>query len=291
METHTDITRKFIFEEADIRGETISLQQTCTDIFANHQYAPSVERLLGEFVTATVLLSTTIKFSGILTLQARSEGEVPLIMAECTSDQKVRAIARGAEQARSADFHTLLSNGQLAITITPEEGQAYQSVVPLTGDDLASCLEAYFVQSEQLATRIWLASDPKACGGLLLQQLPIQIDDNHQHRQESWEHACQLAATVTAEELLELDSEALLFRLYHQDKVRLFEPVPVEFQCSCSWERSATALSALPREELDQMLAENDNISIHCEFCNHHYHFDREAITKLFKEHNTPPLH
>jgi len=117
IKTKADITRKFIFEDADIRGETVGLSKTCIDILANHQYAPSVERLLCEFMSAATLLSTTIKFEGLLILQARSEGEIPIIMAECSSQRKVRAIARGAELASSDHFQTLLSNGQLAITM------------------------------------------------------------------------------------------------------------------------------------------------------------------------------
>ena len=281
MKTQADITRKFIFEDADIRGETVGLSKTCKDILANHQYAPSVERLLCEFMSAATLLSTTIKFEGLLILQARSEGEIPIIMAECSSERKVRAIARGAELASSDHFQTLLSNGQLAITIDPRVGNAYQGIVPLDGDNLAQCLESYFAQSEQLATRIWLASEGNDCGGLLLQQLPAQIEQDSQQRADQWQHVCQLADTVRPEELLELDSADLLFRLYHQEKVRLFEARNVEFQCSCSWQRSGAALATLPRTELADMLEEQGQIEVNCEFCNHNYKFGAEEISRL----------
>lgn len=291
MKSQPDTTQKFIFEDADIRGEIVALSKTCSDIFANHQYAPSVERLLGEFMCAATLLSTTIKFEGLLTLQARSDGQIPIIMAECNSRQKVRAIARGAEQASSDDFKTLLNNGQLAITIEPTDGKAYQGIVPLDGESLAQCLESYFAQSEQLATRLWLACEGDRCGGLLLQQLPMQIESNPQHRADHWQHLCQLAETIRPEELLELDSEELLFRLYHQDPLRIFEPQDVEFQCSCSWQRSGAALATLPRPELEEMLKEQGLIEVNCEFCNYNYSFGAEEISKLIDGDEPTQLH
>jgi molecular chaperone Hsp33 len=291
MKSTVDITRKFIFDAADIRGETVDLRQTCSDIFANHQYAPSVERLLGEFIGAVTLLSTTIKFDGLLTLQARSEGEIPVIMAECSHDQKVRAIARGAEEARTEEFQQLLTNGQLAITISPTNGKAYQSIVPLEGRNLAECLENYFLQSEQLATKIWLASNQTDCGGLLLQQLPVQINSSIDHREEQWQHVCQLANTIQPQELLELDSAQLLMRLFHQDKVHIFKPKAVKFQCSCNRERSSSALAALPPAELEEMLLEQGKISINCEFCNHHYLFDRRQLSPLLGENISTQIH
>ncbi len=291
MKSQSDITRKFIFENADIRGETVVLSKSCSDILANHQYAPSVERLLSEFICAATLLSTTIKFEGLLTLQVRSDGEIPLIMAECSSEQKVRAIARGAELASSDDFQTLLGNGQLAITIEPKDGKAYQGIVPLEGESLAQCLESYFAQSEQLATRLWLACEGDRCAGLLLQQLPMQIEQNTQPRAEYWQHVCQLAETIRPEELLELDSEELLFRLYHQEQVLMFEPYNVEFHCSCSWQRSGAALATLPRPELDEILKEQGQIEVNCEFCNYNYSFGPEEISQLIDGDEPTQLH
>tara|TARA_B110000444_G_C18810882_1_gene582522 strand:+ start:791 stop:1666 length:876 start_codon:yes stop_codon:yes gene_type:complete len=281
MKRKSDIIRNFIFENTDIRGEVVALSKTCNDILANHQYGASVERLLSEFICAATLLSTTIKFEGLLTLQARGTGEIPLIMAECSSEQKVRAIARGAEQASSNNFQTLLCNGQLAITIDPKNGKTYQGIVPLDGENLAECLESYFVHSEQLATRIWLAHKNGNCGGLLLQQLPKKIDQSPEHRANQWQHICQLAETIKPQELIELNVEELLFRLYHQEKVRIFEPKDVEFQCSCSWENSIAVLATLSHSELEELLEEQGEIEVNCEFCNYNYSFGATQISAL----------
>jgi molecular chaperone Hsp33 len=268
-----DVTRKFLFENADIRGEIVHLDAAYAEITGIHQYAPGVSRLLGEFLATTVLLSTTIKFEGRLILQAQSDGDIPLIMAECSNTLEVRAIASGAEQATASEFSSLLRDGQLAITIEPLSGQRYQGIVPLEGHNLATCLEHYFANSEQLATRLWLASDASRAAGLLLQQLPAQLTRDAAQRSAQWQHLCTLAETTAAEELLATDQQSLLFQLFHQDPLRLFEEEPVRFACSCSRERCLSALLALGPTELGELLAEENPIIIDCEFCNQQYAF------------------
>jgi molecular chaperone Hsp33 len=281
-----DSTRKFLFERADIRGEIVHIDQAYAEITAIHQYAPGVSRLLGEFLAAAVLLSTTIKFEGRLILQAQSQGEIPLLMAECRNDLSIRAIARGAEQARATDFSDLLRDGQLAITIEPDTGQRYQGIVPLAGDSLAKAIEHYFENSEQLATRLWLASDGERAAGLLLQQLPSQVTPDATERSEQWAHTCILADTVKGSEVLESEQEELLYQLFNQDPLRIFSAETVRFACSCSRERSQGALLALGEQELHSLLDEAEPICIDCEFCNQQYLFTRQD---LVGESETPP--
>lgn len=278
----SDLSQRFIFDNADIRGETVHLDCALQDILTVHQYAPGVSQLIGEFLVAAVLLSTTLKFEGKLILQARSERQVPLIMVECTNTLQIRAIVRGAEGATSSQFAQLLGNGQLAITVDPAQGKRYQSIVPLVEDSLAHSLDAYFVQSEQLATRFWLAADQHRAGGMLLQQLPAQEETDTARRDQQWQHACALAATVKKDELLELSAGQLLHRLYHENPVRLFEPSPVAFQCSCSRERTLNALASINRDEIEDILREQGNITMDCEFCNQQYQFKREDLAELF---------
>jgi molecular chaperone Hsp33 len=274
-----DVTRKFVFENADIRGEIVHLDAAYGEITGIHQYAPGVSRLLGEFLAAAVLLSTTIKFEGRLILQAQSNGDIPLIMAECSNTLDIRAIANGAEQATASEFSSLLRDGQLAITIEPLSGRRYQGVVPLEGDNLAACLEHYFANSEQLATRLWLASDGTRAAGLLLQQLPAQVTGDAALRSIQWQHLCTLAETTTAEEVLATDQQSLLYHLFHQDPLRLFEQETVRFACSCSRDRCFSALLALGPVELEELLAEEDPIVIDCEFCNQQYAFGAADLT------------
>mgnify|MGYP006270751663 CR=1 FL=1 len=273
-----DAVRRFLFTNADVRGEVARVDAALAQALASHAYAPGVRVLLGEFLAAAVLLATTLKFQGRLTLQARSDGQVPLIMAECRSDLSVRAIARGAQAATAERFAELLQDGQLALTVEPDRGQRYQGIALLQNESLAASLDAYFAQSEQLHTRFWLASDGRRAAGFLLQQLPSQVTLDPRQREAQWAHACTLAATIEAEELLSLSAEALLYRLYHQDPVRVFEPRPVAFRCSCSRARSRNALRVLGEAEIRDLLREQGAVTMDCEFCNARYVFEAAEL-------------
>lgn len=276
--TNCDGTLRFLFEEADIRGQTVHLDRSFRDITEIHQYAPGVNQLLGEFLAAVTLLSSTLKFDGKLILQARSQGQVPLLMAECDRDYHLRAIARGAEQATARHFDQLLGSGQLVLTIDPDQGQRYQGIAPLDGESLAASLDAYFQQSEQLQTRFWLAANQHVASGMLLQQLPAQVTADQAVREQQWQHACTLAQTITERELLDLQAEQLLHRLFHQEPLRVFDPAPVEFSCDCSRERTFNALRTLGPNEVEDMLQDLGTIIMDCEFCNQQYQFVREDL-------------
>ena len=286
-----DKSLRFLFEQFDIRGQSVHLDTAYRDILAIHQYAPGVSRLLGELMAAAVLLSTTLKFEGKLILQIRSDGQIPLLMVECDNTLRVRAIARGAEQATSNSNEQLLTNGQLAITIDPTGGQRYQGIVPLEQGSLALSLDAYFEQSEQLKTRFWLAADGGRAAGLLLQQLPAQITTDDTLRLQQWEHAYSLAATVQGDELLQLSAEQLLYRLYHEEPVRLFEPSAVYFCCTCSRQRTRAALVSLHPAEIEELLEELGSITMDCEFCNQQYRFAREDLEDILGGAGTLTLH
>ncbi|WP_019528175.1 Hsp33 family molecular chaperone HslO [Dasania marina] len=282
-----DHIQRFIFDDADIRGELVQLEQSYQTTLSKHHYPAPVARLLGDFLSAAALLSQTIKFDGCLILQARSEGEVPLIMAEATSQGHVRGIAKEADAAVSEDFQTLLKNGQLSITIDPAKGQRYQGIVPLDGRNLAACLEHYFAQSEQLSTHIILAADGSKSAGMLLQELPVSAAHGAQDRSQQWQHVTQLANTLKPQELLNLDFNTLLHRLYHQEQVRVFDPSTLKFQCSCSEQRTEKAIYALGRSESEALIAEAGEIAIRCEFCHHDYRFGSKDLSRIFKT----PLH
>lgn len=286
-----DDSHRFLFEEADIRGESVRLGAAYREILAIHEYAPGVSRLLGEFLAASVLLSNNLKFEGRLILQARSAGQVPLLMAECDHTLGVRGIARGAEEATASDNTQLLAGGQLVITIDPDKGQRYQGIVPVEDGSLAASIDAYFEQSEQLQTRIWLAADGERAGGLLLQQLPAQVVPGAGSRADQWQHACTLAETVEEGELLSLDTRGLLGRLYHEDALRLFDPSPVRFQCTCSRERTRSALATIDPVEIEDILLEMGTVTMDCEFCQARYIFRREDLAELPGINQSKTLH
>ena len=291
MESQRDTATRFLFEEADIRGEIVHLDAAYRDIVAIHQYPPGVGLMLGQFMAAAVLLSSTLKFEGKLILQARSGEQIPLLMVECDHALNLRGIARGAQEATSERFDQLLGGGQLAITIDPVSGQRYQGIVPLTGDSLSHSIDAYFLQSEQLGTRLWLAADAGRAGGLLLQQLPCQLAEDATQHADEWAHACTLAGTLETPELLDLSAELLLRRLFHQDPLRLFEPSEVRFRCNCSRARTLNALSALDPVEVEELLEELGSITMDCEFCNQQYRFTREDLAGLLGTAEPKTLH
>jgi molecular chaperone Hsp33 len=291
MPAPTDVASKFLFEQADIRGELCHLDSSCQQVFELHQYPQPVARLLGEFLAAAVLLSTTIKFDGRLTLQAQGDGQIPLLMAECNSELSIRGIARGAEQSSGQDFASLLAGGQLAITIEPDRGQRYQGIVPLEGASLAACIEHYFKNSEQLATRLWLASDAVGAAGLLLQQLPSQLIASTDQREQQWQHVCVLADTVMEQELLRLEQETLLSQLFHEDPIKLLPRREIAFACSCSRQRCLSALSSLAADDLAELFEEQGEISMDCEFCNQQYRFQPADLTALPEPTSSPVPH
>ncbi|MFQ3324883.1 MAG: molecular chaperone Hsp33 [Pseudomonadales bacterium] len=287
----TDLSHRFLFDNTDIRGEIIQLDASLKEVLEIHHYPPAVANMIGQFMAASALLGSTIKFDGSLILQARSEGQIPVIMAEYNSNRSIRAIARQAETATSSDFDQLLGGGTLAITIDPLEGKRYQGLVALTGDTLASAVEYYFIQSEQLDTILILASNGAKAAGLLLQALPPSAGIDTAMREDRWLTAKQLVATISDDELLNLDAETLLYRLFHEEGVRMLESDAVKFDCHCSSERVATALISIGETEVRSIIEEDGKIEMNCEFCNSNYPFLAADIDNLFNTKGDKSLH
>lgn len=283
-----DLLHRFIFDDCDIRGEIVTLGDSYREVLANNPYPSAIQQLLGEFMAATSLLSSTLKFDGMIILQARGDGPISTIMAECSNHQTLRAIVRlnpdvalDPAVGEQGSIKQLLGAGVLAITIEPKKGERYQGIVPMDSETLAGCLEHYFYQSEQLKTRLWFAADREFASGLLLQALPQQLNTDLETNTEHWETLCALSDTITAEELLTLEHQDLLYRLFHEEAVRVFDPSTLHFACSCSRERTASALLSLGRDEVEELLVEQGNIEIDCQFCNQHYEFDAADVRDL----------
>ncbi len=289
-----DVLNRFIFDDCDIRGELVTLGESYREILSHNDYPPAIKKLLGEFLAAISLMSSTLKFDGMIILQARGDGAISTIMAECNHHNHIRGIVRlnpdielSQDLAQNGSMQDLLGNGVLVITIEPKRTEnfggkleRYQGIVPLERETLAGCLEDYFQQSEQLATRFWFAANDQSASGFLIQALPHQLKTNDENR-DHWETIETLANTITTEELLELDHEQILYRLFHEQPVRVFDPTQVKFACSCSRERSESALLALGKAEVEELLVEKGSIDIDCQFCNQHYHFSPEDVRVL----------
>ncbi|CDF97168.1 MULTISPECIES: Hsp33 family molecular chaperone HslO [unclassified Pseudomonas] len=280
-----DCTQRFIFDDIDARGELVALERSYAEVLAKHPYPEPVAQLLGELMAAASLLIGTLKFDGLLILQARSEGPVPMLMIECSSEREIRGLARyHADQiAPEATLTDLMPDGVLALTVDPTHGKRYQGIVDLDGASLAECFTNYFVMSQQTNTKFWLYADGRRARGLLLQQLPVDRIRDPEERDASWQHITALASTLSADELLSLDNETVLHRLYHEEAVRLFDELPLRFQCSCSRERSGNALVSLGLEDAQQLVIEHGGaIEIDCQFCNERYLFDGADVAQLF---------
>ena len=241
--SNQDLLYRYLFEEYEVRGELVQLDSTYRHIVDAQNYPVQVQKLLGELLVATSLLTATLKFEGSITVQLQGDGPVRLAVINGDHNQQLRGVARYEGELPTDDkLQSLIGNGQLVITITPEEGERYQGIIALEADTLAACLEQYFAQSEQLATKLWIRTghhqgQPRAAG-ILLQELPAQSEDHG----ADFDHLIQLTSTIKDEELFGLEAEEILYRLYHQDKVRVFDPQAIEFRCTCSRARCEGAL-------------------------------------------------
>lgn len=277
-----DQFQRFIFEDSQVRGAWVKLNDSYSEIGNQAPYPASVRRMLGESLAASVLMSSTLKFEGTLSLQAQGNGPLRTLMAECSHDRFIRGLARYDEHAVTEEsLDALLGEGRMAITISPDKGQRYQGVVPREEETLSGCLEEYFERSEQIPTSFFLFADENCSAGLMLQKLPGDTEQDS----DLWDRLNHLASTVEAEEMLGLDSETMLHRLFHEETVRLFDAEPVAFRCSCSRERTLGALEAIGQEECYSILDEQGSIEMDCQFCHAHYRFDRNDIDHLFTGH------
>lgn len=273
---------RYLFEDLSVRGEVVQLDETYQHIITSKEYPAPIQTLLGELLVATSLLTATLKFEGSITLQLQGDGPVSLAVINGDNNQQVRGVARwDGDIADNANLHDMMGKGYLVITIEPKQGERYQGVVGLEGDNLADVLEGYFLRSEQLKTRLWIRvgeheGKPHAAG-MLLQVMPDGTGTP-----EDFEHLEQLTNTVKDEELFTLEANELLYRLYNQEKVNVFEPQPVAFQCGCSRERSAAAIITLARDDINEILAEEGFVALHCDYCGTTYSFDSAQVAELF---------
>ncbi|WP_427977093.1 Hsp33 family molecular chaperone HslO [Agarivorans sp.] len=278
-----DILNRYLFEEYNLRGELVQLQQSYQDIIEQKNYPTPVKSLIGEMLAATCLLTATLKFEGDITVQLQGDGPLAVIAVSGTDQQAMRATARYEGDIKDgASFSDLVGNGHIVITITPNQGERYQGIVSIDPKGVAASIESYFQQSEQLNTRIWLYTgmlqNKSYASGLFLQALPAQTETDD----ENFELIAALSETTTAQESFELDAEQLLFRLYHEHKVRLYEPQQVSFKCSCSKQRCETALQNIDHKELLEICHERGHISMHCDYCGHNYQFTENDIENIF---------
>jgi molecular chaperone Hsp33 len=271
-------------------------------LLEHREYPQMIRDVLGEAVAASALLAATIKFDGLLTMQLKGDGPMPLLLAQCTSGLNVRGLARYREhddRLSSDNIRQLAGAGNLTVTLESEDlKQRYQGIVPLIGTRLAQCLEVYFAQSEQLPTRLWLQANEHGAAGMLLQRLPTPqlLDDvasnldaaeiarQREQLDDAWSRVQLIGDTLKPEELFSLADREILQRLFHEDDLRLFEASPVYFRCRCSRERVIGVLQALGEAEVKDVISEQGKVEVRCDFCNRAYTFDAVDVAQLFAE-------
>ena len=275
-----DTLQRFLFEHTPIRGEVVHLDATWQAILAKHDYPPLVRDLLGEMMAASVLLAGSLKLHGRLVIQLQGSGPITLMVVECSNAHELRGLAHWQDLPEQGDLQALTGNAQLTITLEPKDDQdRYQSIVELKGASLSAALMNYLQQSEQLDTHLWLSADGARATGLMLQKLPSEAEAEDA---DAWNRVVSLASTVHAEELRNVETLALLHRLFHEEVVRVFEPAPVCFRCSCSRERVSNMLRSLGPVEVKSILEDQGKVGVACEFCNQKYDFDSVDVEELF---------
>ena len=302
---------KFLFDGLPVRGQIVRLTDAWQEILSRRRADDAqspwpwpVTRMLGEMAAAGALMQANIKFNGALVMQIFGEGPVKVAVAEVQHDLALRVTAKVVgEVAADAHLQELVNvngRGRCAITLDPKDRlpgqQAYQGVVPLNASlgagqpGLAEVLEHYMRQSEQLDTRLVLAADHKVAAGLLIQRLPVEGQANiaggqameAEEQMEHFNRIATLAGSITADELLELDVETVLRRLFWQEKILRFDPQTPRFACTCSRERVINMIRGLGHEEADGIIAERGEIDVACDFCGQHYRFDAVDAAQIF---------
>ena len=280
----SDQVTRFMLPDLAIRGVAVHLKDSVARIQDRHEYSIAIQQLLGEATAASAILASHIKIDGRLSLQLKSDGDLRTLFTECTAQGTVRGIAQIAEDAEAPDTRDLTQNGSqrhLAITIENRgvgnrEMQRYQGLVSVEHPTLAESIEQYFDQSEQLPTRMLLASEPGQSAGLMLQKLPGGETDDV----DGWDRAIALFETLTEAELLSLASADVLHRLFHEETTETLDSTPIHFACSCSRERARDMLISLG-PDLEAEGHEPQSTDVKCEFCGEEYQFSAEEMGVL----------
>jgi molecular chaperone Hsp33 len=288
----SELRQRFYIENCPVRGEVVHIEKVLQTILAQRDYPQAIQILLGEMLTATALLASTLKIKGRISLQIQAAGTFKWAMAECNHMGELRASADYEEDPRffqaenSSTVLKSLLNPVLFINIEPEFGERYQGIVPLEHDTLAGCLMQYYDLSAQIPTKIVLASTAQRAGGLLIQLLPRNNEEEQQRVDEDlWPRLTLLTETLKPEELTDLATTEILYRLYNEEDVRLPDVEQLKFGCTCSKERCATALIQIGVEAVRETLEFQNPISMDCQFCSTRYSFSAEEALGLFGKH------
>jgi molecular chaperone Hsp33 len=271
---------RFLFKDLDIRGQHLSLDDTWQDMIQNRGYGAPVRQLFGELSALAIFLANGIKHKGKLTLQIQGDGIVSLLLVEVTDDLKIRGMVRADGAIKENDsLDKILGEGQIVATLyNAQTDHSFQSLVPRNAQGLIATFEDYFSQSEQLESRLWVSSTQDSLSAMLLQKMP-KAD---QHDAEGWYRIGALSDTITESELISLDAESLLHRLFHEEDLQLFKAEWIDYKCEQNKERFEKIIYDLGEQDARSLLKEHGEIAIHNEICNEHLFFNKDDVDRIF---------
>lgn len=276
-----DGLQRFIFEKAEIRGEIARLEETYQTIIEQREYPEAVKLILGEALIACLLLVGSIKFEGELNLQFEGNDVLPVMIVQCDHLLNIRAFARFAEQKTDKDYQDAFLNGQMMLMIKQNHHtETFQSHIPISSSSMSQNLMNFFAMSEQVATQVHIAINNQRVVGFLLQLLPGQ---NTEQRELFWEYASVIGNSLTENELLNLDNQTILHRLYHETDIRLLIEKEAGFQCRCSNDKMLKLIKMLGEQDVYELLKESGHVEITCDFCNQKYVFDAIDVALIFR--------
>lgn len=297
-----DVVQPFRLERANVRGRMVRLGPVLAEIMQRHDYPPPVSGLLAEVVTLALLLSAMLKYDGIFTLQIKGDGPIRMLVADVTHRGDIRAYAgfdaaavrKAAKRKKDTQnhyYHLLGKKGYIAFTVDPGDVEKrYQGIVELKGSSIIEAVQHYFTQSEQIKTAFRLAVHPQdsqwKTSAIMIQQMPEEGGKAAATDLDDWTRAAMHLGTMTDGELLSpvLHSADLLYRLFHEDGVRVYSPLHVHFRCRCDRERVVNILRTIPRREIEEICEKDGKVTITCEFCSEKYDFTASDMDGIYQE-------
>ena len=274
-----DFLQGFLFDNSDVRGKIVRLNNSIHAIMEQHDYPPVIRAILGELLVASVLISSTLKYEGQLTLQFQGEGALKMLVAKCNHRHEIRGLAQWEHDVDTEQLKNAFFSGKLVITLEESrENARHQSIIAIESKTIAEAIETYFKQSEQIPTKIILGNDEKHFAGILVQKMP----SHNTEQVDFWQHVEILTSTLKSEELIKWDNQRLLKNLFVEETIRLFDVEPVIFKCTCSQEKTENTLRLLGKQEaLDTFLTQK-TLVVTCEYCNKSYEFTKQTVERLF---------
>ncbi len=276
-----DTIQRFLFKHLNIRGQHLKIDLAWQKLLEDRGYPCVLKKLLGELTALSIMLANGMKHTGKVTLQVQGKGPVNLLVVEVTHDLKLRGVAKTNKTITTeTSANELLGDGRIMVTLeNTQTNTHFQSYVERTGDSLIESFENFFSQSEQLPTKLWIASDDSSLSAVMIQKLP----DNDSIDTDGWDRIMSLATTISDQELYSLDTKELLHRLFHEENLELFESLEIQYLCPKDKQKVENMIQSLGEEEARKILAEQGEIVIHNEICNFHLRFNQEEINRIFK--------